>query len=75
MDGQDFIVTDVTILDDSRAPLTDGQPVVVNAYAAPGAPRLSSTLSQATATAGTLTATRVTAIEAIYNLYLPVLVK
>ncbi len=75
VDGQDFIVTDVTILDDSRAPLTDGQPVVVNAYAAPGAPRLSSTLSQATATAGTLTATRVTAIEAIYNLYLPVLVK
>ncbi len=64
-----FTVTDATILDDSHAPLVDGQPVVVNGYAPAGSggvARLSGT---------SIVATRVTAIAAFYNVYLPMMIR
>lgn len=61
IDGQSYTITDATILDDSQAPFQDGQPVLVNAYTDRGT--------------GDLVATRVTALTALYNLYLPIAVR
>ncbi|MDQ7030421.1 MAG: DUF5666 domain-containing protein [Ardenticatenia bacterium] len=63
-----FVITDATILDDSMAPLRDGQAVVINGYQPAGGGGFRTAAAHAT----TLVATRVTAIHTIYTTYLPV---
>ena len=59
VDGQTFTVIDATLLDDAAGALVSGQPVRVNAYTQDGA----------------FIATRVTALEAIYKVYLPLVAR
>ncbi|GEM_PF-381988 len=71
VNGTTFVITDATILDDSVAPLQNGQAVVINGYRSAATAGYRATAAHA----DTLVATRVTAIHAIYNAYLPMTVR
>lgn len=57
--GQTYTVIDATVIDDSQADLTDGQPARINAYTDP--------------TTGQRVATHMTTLDTIYSVYLPLM--